>query len=139
MKKLPLLIIITLITIARPLSAESTGNMNPQTTANEIYYQVLSPFCPGRALADCPSTKAHELKLEILQELESGKSKAEVLDIVFKKYGDEFNSKPPLSGFASLAWIIPILFFTILGLIFYLKIKKETESGENQDLQSSDR
>ena len=117
-----LIILVLLLIQPRFLLADSSS---AESTANEIYYQILSPFCPGRSLADCPSTKANELKVEILTELKSGKSKSEVLDIVFQKYGDEFNSKPPLSGFAAFAWIIPIIFFLLVGIFMYRKIKRE--------------
>lgn len=90
---------------------------NVERTAESIYQEVLSPFCPGRALQDCPSKAASDLKLEIKSELEAGKSKEQVLDNLYKKFGDSIRAVPPFAGFGIFAWITPIVFLVLVGAI----------------------
>lgn len=81
--------------------------------ATNLYQQVFSPFCPGRSLNDCPSSKAGELKDEMRAELEAGKSPEVILNEVFKKYGDQYRAVPQFSGVGVLVWLVPIGFVAI--------------------------
>jgi cytochrome c-type biogenesis protein CcmH/NrfF len=81
--------------------------------ATNLYQQVFSPFCPGRSLNDCPSSKAGELKDEMRAELEAGKSPEVILNEVFQKYGDQYRAVPQFSGVGVLVWLVPIGFVAI--------------------------
>jgi cytochrome c-type biogenesis protein CcmH/NrfF len=86
-----------------------------------LYQQVMSPFCPGRALSDCPSSKAHDLKFEMRKKLESGTPPEVILEEVFAKYGDQYRAVPGFSGFALLAWLAPLAFL-VGGLLLALRL-----------------
>jgi cytochrome c-type biogenesis protein CcmH/NrfF len=70
---------------------ESAGVINQ---AELIYSSVNSPFCPGRLLRDCPSRESSTLKEEIKDYLKQGISSKEVIDLLFKKYGESINATP---------------------------------------------
>ncbi len=91
--------------------------------ANEIYQQVFSPFCPGRSLNDCPSSKAHELKRDMRGKLEQGVPPEVVLEEVFQQYGNQYRAVPQYAGFGKLVWWAPALFLT-LGLVVALVIAR---------------
>lgn len=84
--------------------------------AYELYQQVMSPFCPGRALSDCPSSKAHDLKDEMRRKLEAGIPPEEILEGVFGRFGDQYRAVPGFTGFALLAWLAPLAFL-LIGLM----------------------
>ncbi len=84
--------------------------------ATTLYQQVFSPFCPGRSLNDCPSSKAAELKDQMRSELEAGKAPEVILNEVFQKFGDEYRAVPRFSGVGMFVWIAPIA-FVALGLM----------------------
>jgi len=75
--------------------------------AYDMYQQVLSPFCPGRSLNDCPSSKAHELKQEMRQKLEQGVAPETIIEEVFVKFGEQYRAVPSYSGFGKLVWWVP--------------------------------
>lgn len=89
--------------------------------ADEVYQQVLSPFCPGRALSDCPSQKAHDLKAEIRGQLAQGAVAEDVLEGVFARYGDQYRAVPGYAGFGLVAWLGPLLFL-VLGAFVALRM-----------------
>ena len=100
----------------------------PLNIAQEIYAEVLSPFCPGRALKDCPSEAASDLKKDIIESLEQGENKQEVLDALYKEYGSQISANPRFSGVGLLAWLIPggFLGLGLLVVTFWvLRNKKE--------------
>lgn len=94
--------------------------------AYEIYQQVFSPFCPGRSLNDCPSSKAHELKLEMRQRLEQGIPPQAVLEEVFRKFGDQYRAIPSYSGIGRLVWWVPLGFICIgLGIALAVGLSRK--------------
>lgn len=70
-----IILLLLLIAPSLALSIELDPNFNKQ--AHQIFYQTLSPFCPGRLLSDCPSTAATELKDKIRIKLNAGESRAD--------------------------------------------------------------
>jgi len=74
-------LLLLLLIISVPTFADD-GNFTSQLR-NEfelIENQVLSPYCPGRLLRDCPSSKASELKQSIRTDLSNGKSRNEIIE-----------------------------------------------------------
>lgn len=126
------LFIFLMLCVTGPAIAESA---EVTTQANEIYGEVLSPFCPGRLLSDCPSGAASKLKTEIRTRLEAGDSKEEVIQHLYTLYGDEIRAAPEFKSFGMVAWLTPALFlFAGFGLIAYWLARnaatRETDSDE---------
>jgi cytochrome c-type biogenesis protein CcmH len=103
--------------IVWPLSC--LAQVNPDEAAleaKEISGNVMSPFCPGRLLSDCPSGQAAELRQKIEKRIEAGEKKEAVLESIYKLYGDELRAAPKTSGFGLVAWLAPFIFL-LLGLV----------------------
>ncbi len=100
-----------------------------ESNAQSIFTSVMSPYCPGKLLSDCPSAKASELKKTIREELSKGLSKEEVITKLNDDYGEEtLKAVPDSSGFGILAWLVPILFLISglgLGIKFLTKLTKK--------------
>lgn len=96
--------------------------------ATNLYQQVFSPFCPGRSLNDCPSSKAGELKDEMRAQLEAGKSGEEILQGVFQKYGDQYRAVPKFAGVGILVWLVPAS-FVVVGLVVAVSLSIRKKRG----------
>jgi len=81
--------------------------------SGRLFDQVMSPFCPGRTLTNCPSPEAAVLRDGITEQLRAGATPDEIWEDLYEMYGDQVRSVPRASGFNLLAWIIPGLFFAI--------------------------
>lgn len=97
---------------------EASSQLDAQ--AYEMYQQVLSPFCPGRSLNDCPSSKAHDLKEEMRQRLEQGVPPEEIIEEVFTRFGDQYRAVPHYAGFGKLVWWVPLSFVALGALLIVL-------------------
>jgi len=105
----------------------------------QLYQQVLSPFCAGRSLNDCPSSKAHDLKLRMRQRLAEGVSEDVVLADFLKEFGEKYRAVPEYSGFGLFAWWVPIAFLA-LGAIVALRLavsKSGKEAIRGSELEKS--
>jgi cytochrome c-type biogenesis protein CcmH/NrfF len=123
LKKL-IIFLISLTAISNTLYSEGADVL-----ANEIYKEVLSPFCPGRLLYDCPSSKATELKLQIKDMVVSGKQKEEIFKYLIETYGNDIKAMPDNFGFGLVGWIMPLIFFTIAGLTLIIWVKTQKSSS----------
>ena len=75
-----------------PLLATATHGQDREQIekdANEIYNSLLSPFCPGRLISNCPSSQATDLRNQIRNQLEAGATKDEVIDELYAVWGEE--------------------------------------------------
>ena len=120
-----LLLIVNAPTLAQEFSSEV------QKKTQSISTQVMSPFCPGRSLNDCPSSAASELKLKISSMLDEGKDSEQVLDELFNLYGEEIRAMPKKEGFGLFAWLAPF-FFLGTGFVFFLLWLKKHGNQEKQ-------
>ena len=119
--------VVTVQADARPdaLAGKSLQGEALDREATNLYQQVFSPFCPGRSLNDCPSSKAAELKDQLRAELESGKPPEVILDEVIQKFGEQYRAVPRFTGVGMFVWIAPIAFVVIgLGIAISLSIRR---------------
>ena len=94
--------------------------------AKEISSNVMSPYCPGRLLIDCPSSQATELRHKIEQRLAEGEAKNKVIEWVYAVYGDGLRAAQKKTGFVLVACVTPFLFL-FLGLVgVYAWLKKKS-------------
>ena len=73
------------------------------TLANEL----MSPYCPGRALPDCPSPQATELRRWIVDQARDGRTKDEVMSELLARFGEQMLQRPRAQGFGLAAYAIP--------------------------------
>jgi cytochrome c-type biogenesis protein CcmH/NrfF len=97
---------------------KTTENKTQQAEglSHKVSQSILSPFCPGRALSDCPSSSAMELRRKITDMALNGKSEEEIVSGLYAMYGEEIRAAPKKQGFGLLAWVMPLVFL-IAGLI----------------------
>ena len=108
-----------LIVIAVTFTAFSSAWAQDQavdTRANELYDEVMSPFCPGRTLSNCPSPQAAQLREQIKQRVAAGSTDEQIKDELYEAYGEVVLGAPRKEGFGLLAYILPA-FFILAGAV----------------------
>ena len=83
---------------------------------HELSRTVLSPFCPGRMLSDCPSSSASDLKTSLRSRILAGESDQQILDSLYATYGDDIRSTPSGNGVGIIAWAAPAVFLIVGAL-----------------------
>ena len=62
----------------------------------ELSSDLMSPYCPGRTIASCPSKNARVLEDQILAEAKTGKTREEIEQQLVGRFGpDIVGYKPP--------------------------------------------
>jgi hypothetical protein len=83
-----------------------------------IARQTMSPFCPGRTLADCPSPNAAAWRAEIQELLTQGKSPSEIQALFEGRAERDLSGIPHREIGYGLSVAIALSFALVLVLIF---------------------
>jgi cytochrome c-type biogenesis protein CcmH len=118
------------ILLAFPTSATLALDLPaPQEArAQRVFEIVFSPFCPGRLLRDCPTSKAHDLKEEIRLFISQGKNDTEIINALVERYGNSIKALPEGHGFGLVAWVTPFL-FVFIGIVLLALWLRRTKSA----------
>jgi cytochrome c-type biogenesis protein CcmH len=95
----------------------------------EMWNGLMSPFCPGRALIDCPSEQAAELRAWIAAQESAGRSREEVEQQLYQQYGDVILQAPRARGFGLAAYVIPVLAFAAGGALVWAFLRRQSRGG----------
>ncbi|HVF54269.1 MAG TPA: cytochrome c-type biogenesis protein CcmH [Actinomycetota bacterium] len=95
-----------------PVDAAST---DPQDVATRVAQEIMSPFCPGLTLHDCPSDAAADLRDRIVEMASAGASESEIIAELEREYGPGIRAVPESTSFGLLAWMVPLI-FVIAGI-----------------------
>jgi len=112
------------------LAAPAHAAEGPPDWAYAIAHELMSPFCPGRTLAECPSPQASELKFWILNQAAAGASEAEVREMLAERFGDVLLAAPRAEGWGLSAYAVPILALVIGLPVVLITIRRLTAPGE---------
>jgi len=72
--------------------------------ANELSRNLMSPFCPGRTIADCSSPDAAAVREEIREALAAGESQETIQKRIEARFGDHVIGVPK----GGIGWALPI-------------------------------
>lgn len=102
------------------------------TSTDRIMAEIMSPYCPGRLLRDCPSGQALQLKEKIVSRLESGESEEKIFADLIATFGEEVRAAPRARGFGLVAWLAPsvFLFFGLILTVLWLKNRSLSRGEE---------
>lgn len=67
----------------------------PERVLAELSNELMSPYCPGRTIASCPSGQARKLEDHILAEAQAGKTREEIEQSLVERFGPEIIGYAP--------------------------------------------
>jgi cytochrome c-type biogenesis protein CcmH/NrfF len=97
--------------------------------AYEIPAELMSPFCPGRTLADCPSPAAANIRMWILVQAAAGRTRDDVEDELLQRYGDHIRAAPKAEGFGWAAYLVPLGVFVGGGVLVAYVLRRMTRGA----------
>lgn len=74
-------------------------------TSDQVAGRMMSPFCPGLTLEECPSDQASRVREEIDQMVAAGATNSEIDRWIVDNFGEVALARPP----SSIAWLAPPL------------------------------
>lgn len=105
LRRLALRTLLAVAVTGPAVAAQSSKDIDREAKA--ITHHLMSPFCPGLLLADCPSGYAQELREEVAARVAKGESASSIENDLVTRYGEQIRTEPGLTGIGWLAWLAP--------------------------------
>jgi len=104
----------------------------------QLTKELRCPKCQNQDIADSNSPIAADLRKQIHEQLQQGKSDADIVDYMVARYGDFVRYKPPLEGRTVLLWFGPAaLLLGGLLTITVIVVRRRRVDARPQDARLS--
>lgn len=84
--------------------------------------------CQNQNLADSNAELAQDLRRQVVELLEDGSSRDEIVDYMVARYGDFVMYRPPLKMTTMLLWFGPVVFFIIAAYVVISFVRKQNQT-----------
>ncbi|MDZ7629839.1 MAG: cytochrome c-type biogenesis protein CcmH [Gemmatimonadaceae bacterium] len=118
-KSSALLALVSLSSVLGAQSRAAGGNGEVPRAATAVINTVMSPYCPGLLLANCPSPSADSLRRAIVARAENGATESELRADLVAAYGEMVLAAPPMRGLGAVAWVVPFVLLAGVGLLVF--------------------
>ena len=88
-----------------------------EALATELSHDLMSPYCPGRTIATCPSPQARKLEQHILTQAQEGKSRVEIESALAERFPDirGYIGRPEIIYGTALLALLAIIGLVLVG------------------------
>ncbi len=104
----------------------------------DIAYELRCPTCTGLSVLESDAKFSVQIKDLVLEQVNAGKSKEEILKYFTERYGPWILRSPPKEGVNLLAWIVPIALLTIGPILVWLLVWRRKKVDVNVKVRPSD-
>ena len=94
--------------------------------------------CQNESLASSQADLAQDLRTEVYEMMQSGKSRDEIVDFLVARYGDFVLYDPPLKPATYLLWFGPLI-LGALGLLVLARVIRNKRRAADRDLSEAER
>jgi len=118
---------------ARALEAAPAAD-NPELEARmvDITSELRCLVCQNQTIADSHADLAADLRRQVREMLEAGKSRQEIIDYMTARYGDFVLYRPPFKATTALLWLAPALMALGGMLALVLVLRRRSRMADDQ-------
>ncbi len=114
-------------------TAAGEATAAPEGWAYKLPHDLMSPFCPGRTIADCSSPQAESLRMWLIVQEASGRSRGDVEEELYERYGDVLRPAPRARGFGLTAYVFPVVVFLAGGVVVAVFLRRQTRAAATRE------
>ena len=105
--------------IAEMVDTFEFQNQADRTRAVELANSLRCPQCQNQNLVESNSPIAYDLRIEVYNMVNEGKTNQQIIDAMTSRFGNFVNYKPPFQWNTALLWLLPAsLLLVAFGLIW---------------------
>lgn len=141
--KIKAIIICCITLIFSSFSIAAIEALQFQSAAEEQAYHELTqslrcPQCQNNNIADSNALVATDMRSKVLELLQQGKSKQDVVNYMVERYGNFVTYDPPVTAGTVILWIAPVVLVVIGVMIFWRRGKSLNASANQIELTTAD-
>jgi cytochrome c-type biogenesis protein CcmH len=93
----------------------------------DLIEELRCLVCQNQSLADSDAELAHDLRAEVYDMIQAGKSDEEIVEFLVARYGDFVLYDPPLKPSTYLIWFGPFVLLLIAALLLLRSIRRQQQ------------
>lgn len=128
MKYLSILFLLILTgTACAGVEARKLADSEQQKVYENLTSELRCLVCQNQTIADSNAELAADLRRQVYEMLEQGKSKQDIIQFMTDRYGDFVLYNPPFKAKTGVLWLGPVVFLLIgLVAVFLFARRKKT-------------
>jgi len=128
-----ILLLILSSVAAHAIDSRQFDNPEQQEAYETLISELRCLVCQNQTIADSNAELASDLRRQVYEMLQQGKSRDEIVQFMTDRYGDFVLYKPPFKAKTGLLWLGPIVFLMlgIIAVFLVVKRKKQAATQEN--------
>ncbi|HYQ71184.1 MAG TPA: cytochrome c-type biogenesis protein [Gammaproteobacteria bacterium] len=138
MKKLLTVLTVLLAIGSGPLQATATlesfkfADEAAEQHFKDLIAELRCLVCQNQSLADSDAELAHDLRAEVYEMVQDGKSDAEVIEFLVQRYGDFVLYKPPMKPSTYLLWFGPFALMILAGVLLLRAVRRQKRTATTE-------
>lgn len=132
-----LLFAFSLFVQAEMVDTYQFKNSADRTRAVELAKSLRCPQCQNQNLVESNSPIAYDLRIEVYNMVNEGKTNQQIIDTMTARFGDFVNYKPPFQWNTALLWLLPIGLLVLAAGLVWHSLKKSPQLKDNPLSSSS--
>jgi len=144
MKKLLTVLTIFLVLGSGPLQATATlesfkfADEAAEQHFKDLIAELRCLVCQNQSLADSDAELAHDLRAEVYEMVQDGKSDTEITEYLVARYGDFVLYNPPVKPSTYLLWFGPFALMLLAGILLLRAVRRQKRTATTE-ISDSDR
>jgi cytochrome c-type biogenesis protein CcmH len=120
------------------LAFQVMGQEDPglERRVTSLAHELRCLVCQNQTIADSNAPLAQDLRNQIREQLQDGKSEREVIDFMVARYGDFVLYRPPFKAATAALWTGP---FVLLALGAWLLVRRVRKRAPPPELTEAER
>ena len=126
MKAYILILLLCLSPLASAIDSRQFANPEQKQAYEELTSELRCLVCQNQTIADSNAELAGDLRRQVQEMLEQGKSRDDIVTFMTDRYGDFVLYKPPFKLKTGLLWVGPVAFLLLglLAIVLVIRHKK---------------
>jgi cytochrome c-type biogenesis protein CcmH len=136
MKRIILFLLLAVLALAaQAIDSLQFSNPEQQAAYESLTSELRCLVCQNQTIADSNADLAADLRRQVYEMLQQGKSKQAILQFMTERYGDFVLYKPPFKAKTGLLWLGPVAFLLAGLLAVFLVVRGKRRAEEEKMLQ----
>ena len=114
-----------LLVLLFALPAFSQEKPTLERRVNDLAHELRCLVCQNQTIADSNAPLAQDLRNQIREQLQDGKSEREVIDFMVARYGDFVLYRPPFKAATVALWTGPFVLHLLGAWLLVRRVRKK--------------
>lgn len=124
-KTIYILVMLFSTSIYAGVEVQSFDNQQEQQLYKKLVDELRCLVCQNQNLADSNAELAQDLRKQIIEMIDSGKSEEQIIEYMVARYGDFVLYRPPLNPRTFVLWIGPFLMLLAGLIVLFVFVKRQ--------------